>query len=316
MKRRGFTLTELLVVMAIIALLATIAVPTSSRMMAMGRRTVCASNLSNLMRMIVSAQQISRATGKLPPEETPFMKVEFWPQRVAAEYVGQPLEAQRLFQCPESTEGFSLGHPPLIYRSGMWRDRFIPFDPEEFLCCSRTGVDEDGEPYTEYCIEENIGVKAKWTHQECCGQPSWSTNDGIWRVYDRVDSDGTRTVILTYYDCSWPNELWINGEFYAGDLANKVGMQIKFRDVYTNYGYNALLGSDHSVSPDTIVAMDYNGLRINPRDLDIIDRLNDLGTARHLGMINVLTADTAVRSLSPADLYPDIDDHQWTPAAD
>ena len=314
MKRNAFTLTELLVVLAILALLATIAVPTSSRMMALGRRAICANNLSQLMRFIISGQQISRATGKLPPEETPFMAKHFWPSRVAAEYTGSALEAERLFQCPDSLSGFSTGPPPLMYRSGIsWE--LMPFDPSSFHCCSREGIDDDGEPYTEYCIEENPRVQSKWTHQDCCGVTAWSTNDGIWRVYDRVENR-MRTVVLTYYNCGKPNQLWVNGEFYADALANKVGMTLKFRDAYTNYGYNALLGEDHVVGPDTIVLMDSNNGLVDPESLDIIADLNHPDTARHLGKMNVLTADAAVRVLSPADLYPDIDDHQWTPAVD
>ena len=310
-RRQGFSLTELLVAMAILAALASIAIPVSGRMMALGRQTVCASNLSNLMRMIISAQQLPRAIGKLPQTETPFMEKHYWPSRVAAEYSGSALEAERLFQCPESLHGFSKGLPPLTYLSGIsWE--FMPFDPSSFHCCSREGIDDDGEPYTEYCIEENPRVQSKWTHQDCCGVTAWSTNDGIWRVYDRVENR-MRTVVLTYYNCGKPNQLWVNGEFYADALANKVGMTLKFRDAYTNYGYNALLGEDHVVGPDTIVLMDSNNQHIDPEDLDIIADLNHPDTARHLGKINVLTADSAVRTVSPTDLYPDINPGSWTP---
>ena len=314
-KHNGFSLTELLVVMAILALLASITVPASSRMMAMGRRAICANHLGQLMNMIVSAQQLSRATGKLPPEETPFMAKHFWPHRVAAEYAGPPNEAQRLFQCPDSLSGAALGHPPLIYRSGIDPNMFVPFDPEHIQCCSRRGIDEVGEPYTEYCVEENPDYPGKWNHGPCCGSPGYSINDGIWRVYDRIE-EGMRTVILTYYSCPQPNELWINGEFYTGDMASKVGMTLKFRDVYTNYGYNALLGYDHIVAPDTVILMDSDNVHVDPEDLGIIDDLNSLGVARHLGKINVLTADAAVRTVSPTDLYPDISPAPWTPALD
>ena len=132
MRRNGFSLTELLVVLAIISLVATIAVPTSSRMMAMGRQTVCQNHLNQMMNMVVSAQTLSRANGTLPANETPFMTKEYWPQRVAAEYPGTPKEAQRIFQCPDSLSQFAVGLPPLQYLSGMnWK--FMPFDPESFV---------------------------------------------------------------------------------------------------------------------------------------------------------------------------------------
>ena len=47
-RRRGFTLVELLVVMAIIALLVSMLVPNLSRMMELARRTQCATNLKSL----------------------------------------------------------------------------------------------------------------------------------------------------------------------------------------------------------------------------------------------------------------------------
>jgi prepilin-type N-terminal cleavage/methylation domain-containing protein len=313
-RRRGFSLTELLVVMAILAALATIAVPASSRMMALGRQVVCANNLSQLMRMIISAQQLSRAEGKLPPEETPFMAKHFWPTRIVAEFSGSALEAERLFLCPDSLTGFSTGPPPLMYRSGISKE-LMPFDPSSFHCCTREGIDEAGEPYIEYCIEENPLVESKWSHMDCCGAAAWSANDGIWRVYNRVDN-GLRTVILTYYDCGKPNQLWVNGEFYADNLATKVGMTLKFRDTYTNYGYNALLGEDRVVGPDTFVLMDSYHVHIDPEDPDIIADLNHPDTARHLGRINVLTADAAVRTVSPANLYPDLHPAPWSPAID
>ena len=314
MRRKGFSLTELLVVLAILALLASIAIPTSGRMMALGRQTICADHLSQLMRLIISAQQLGRTSGMLPQTETPFMEKHFWPERPAASLPDRLQQVQRLFGCPEAFEPLWGEAPPLMYKSGM-NHQFMPFDPDSFHCCSRKGVNSDGEPYTEYCIEENPHVESKWSHADCCGEPSWSTNDGIWRVYDRP-VEGMRVVILTYYNCGWPNELWINGKFYAGNLASQVGMTIKFREVYTNYGYNALLGTDHIVSPDTIVLMDSNRLHVDPEDVDIIANLNHFDTARHLGKVNVLNADGAVRTVSPTDLYPDINPGSWTPALD
>jgi len=307
-------MTELLVVLAIMALLASIAVPTSVRIMAIGRRTLCANNLSQIMRMIISGQQLPQTTGGLPTSLAPFMRQEYWPTRVAAEYNGNPQEALRLFNCPAGLGQHAMGLPPLEYLSGMsWE--FMPFDPASFHTCSREGIDEFGKRYTEFCIEENPWVESKWTHEPCCGQPSWSTNDGIWRVYEDLD-EGLRTVILTYYDCWWPNEIYHNSNFYAKNLAEKVGMTLKFRDVYTNYGYNTLLGWQEDVSQDTIVVMDFNKLYIEPDGLDIMDDLHNIDTARHLGKVNALMADAAVRIVDPSDLYPDVDDHYWTPAAD
>ena len=315
MMRKGFSLTELLIVIAIIGLLVSIAVPATARYAAVARQAVCANNLSQLMKLILATQYSRRQSGQTGVSEPLFAKKEFWPGQLAAEHMGGKHRSDPLFLCPDGISAFGTGAPPLLYRSGIDRNRFIPFDATEFLCASRRGVSASGEPYTEYVIEENPGVQSKWDHGPCCGQPSWSTNDGIWRVYDRAE-DGMRTVELLYYDCGWPNELWVHGRFHWGNLASHVNEVLKFRDVITNYGYNVMASEATMVSPDTIVLMDFNYLYVDVQVSDITSDLNDLDTARHLGKINVLRATGAVKAVGPASLYPELNPAPWTPEAD
>jgi len=314
MTRRAFTLVELLVVLALIALVASLAIPTASRGLAVGRRTLCANNLHHLIFAIESTQYVRRRRGDEGDAQRPFFRKEHWPNTV----VGETGIMSPVYRCPDGlgNSTFSTALPPLMYRSGIDRNRFVPFDGSQFLCCSRRGEDESGEPYTEYCIEENPWVESKWTHAPCCGQPSWSTNDGIWRVYDRIDEEGFQEVILMDYDCWWPNELWLNGELAWDSLIGKVGQSLKFQAIGTNYGYNSLLGHSQSVDPTTIVLADFNYLYIDPDDLDIISDLSCLETARHLGRINVLTGDGAVADVGPPTIYPDLNRDPWTPEDD
>ncbi|HDZ22399.1 hypothetical protein LCGC14_0303670 [marine sediment metagenome] len=315
MKRKGFSLTELLIVIAIIGLLVSIVVPATARYAAVARRVVCASNLSHLMKLIVATQSSRRQSGLAQFAEPLFAKKEFWPGQLAAEIMHGKHESNPLFLCPDGISAFGNGAPPLLYRSGIDPNKFIPFDATEFLCASRRGVSASGESYTEYVIEENPGVQSKWDHSPCCGQPSWSTNDGIWRIYDRAE-DGMRTVELIYYECYWPNELWVNGEFHWKNLASHVNEVLKFRDVITNYGYNVMASEAPTVSPDTIVLMDFNYLYVDAQAEDITLDLNDLDTARHLGKINVLYASGAVKAIGPASIYPELNPGPWTPEAD
>jgi hypothetical protein len=210
-----------------------------------------------------------------------------------------------------SSHGY--GDPPLEFWSGISRG-VMPFDPTSFHCDIRRG-EEGGKAYTEYVIEENPSVKSKWNHQSCCGVASWSTNDGIWRIYDEAE-DGLRTIVLTYYDCGWPNELWVNGSFYWDNLSGHVGEVLKFKDVVTNYGYNGTLGESINVSADTVVLMDFNYLHIDPTAPDITTDLNSLDVVRHFGKANVAYASGAVMAVGPASLYPAIDNSAWTPEAD
>ena len=313
MNRRAFSLLELLIVIAVISLLATIAGPSFSRSFAMARRTICTNNLSKLMQLTILSNQGGRISGQTAMSDPAFMKQEFWPTRPAAEIPGTRERASRLFLCPDGLTVFGASIPPLEYYSAIMRG-MMPFDPTSFHCAARRG-EEGGKEYTEYVIEENHDVKSKWNHESCCGVAAWSTNDGIWRVYDDVE-EGLRTIILTYYDCGWPNELWINGDFYWNNLSSHVGEVLKFKDVGTNYGYNGLLGETAIVSPDTVVLMDFNSVHIDPAAMDITGELNHLNTARHFGKANVAYAGGAVMSVGPADLYPDIDDSPWTPQRD
>ena len=310
--KRGFTLVELLVVLGVLAMLVAITVPVTTRGFALARRSLCASNLRQLSTMIATTVQ-NKWNQHGVNAQTPFLDKDYWPGMVAAEV---DVAMSGVFMCPETASASSSGHPNIMYRSGIDLSVFVPFNPSEFLCASRRGVDQAGEPYTEYVIEENPGVKSKWSHQDCHGVASWSTNDGIWRVYDRIDEEGMRTVTLVYYDCWWPNELWINGEFVWDNLGAHVGVPLKFKDVGTNYGYNVYLSDAPTVTSDTIVLMDYDYLHVDPDDPAIVDRLSGPEAARHLDMLNDLTVDGAVNTVGPASLYPDLNPDPWTPELD
>jgi hypothetical protein len=195
----------------------------------------------------------------------------------------------------------------------------VPFDPEEYCCCYQRGVDEFGEPYGEYCIEDNPGYEAKWSHEYCCGVAAWSTNDGIWRVYDKLEEGNLRKVVLTFYDCSWKNEIYNNDgtkliEGYLQDAP--IPMTFYFKEVYTSYGYNVTLEDEYTVAGDTVVLVDFKDYLIDPADPLLPEDLNDPDSARHLGKHNVLYADESVRVVGTASLYPSINPDQWTPEFD
>jgi len=306
MTRRAFTITELLVVLALVAVLVSLIVPSAIRGVAVARRTICARNLSQLMTLIVAAQKTRRDDLGALPEETRLLRPSAWPAHAVQQ---EPNE--RVFLCPEDP-GRLPGLPPIMYFSGI-SFQYVPFDPAHFSCCTRTGEDDKG-PYTEYCIEENPLTESKWSHRGCCGWPQWSTNDGIWRVYDNTVR-GVRELVLTHYHCTLPNRLWVAGKEYD-NLSGRIGMSIYFTDIATSYGYNMWLDDGPELAGDTIVLADFDGEHIDPEDPEIIADLSDVETARHLGRINALTADGAVRPVSPPAIYPDFNLAPWTPAAD
>lgn len=320
MKHRAFTLVELLIVLTIIALLAGITVPAASRSTELARRTVCATNLSNLSKLLVTFQLYRRGKDELVATLGPLPEKGCWPQRIGAYRQAGDILKDPLFICPSENKTFGGGISPMLYWSPdgfTGRGRFIPFDPDDFSCASRRGTDENG-PYTEYCCEDNKYVEAKWGHGDCCGQPKWSWDDGIWRIPDAADEDGYRVITLLDYQCSgnWDNQLWIGEELVWTDFFSHIGDSFRYRDVVTNYGYNVDVGGTAAVSPDTVVLLDYNYVFADQSELTMPADLSSSQTARHFGKMNVLYASGAVRVVGPTELYPDADPTPWTSAAD
>jgi prepilin-type N-terminal cleavage/methylation domain-containing protein len=328
MKRRAFTLTELLTVVGVIGLLLSVVVASYPSVFATARRITCANNLHQLYTLVRLTRNELAENGEHTVQNSDFLHTIQWPERVYQSGDQKP----DLFLCDSAVEGVDSfdeeavhglmpSVPTVVYRSGMYKNVYVPFDPNEFLCVSRRGVDEHGEPYVEYCVEENAGVEAKWEYA-LPGHPEFSTNDGIWRVYNE-GSSGRRRMILVHYDCGWPNELYVNGEKYGDTMYQLQGMTIYFNDYVTSYGYNALLQYASGVSGDTIVLLDYadadptrggNAVHADPNDPDIDANL-DAG-ARHNGKLNVLFAHGGVETREPLDLYPQLDGAPWTPEAD
>ncbi len=308
----GFSLVEMLVVLAVLGLLVSIAMPTYYAMEARGRQTLCMNNLRELGKALEMTQQNIGQRREMFQSPALFLDPIHWPRRVYAE---NQLPAG-LFMCPEDPHVAGGEEVQLLYKLPQSvGGAFVPFDDTHYQCASRRGVDEEGEPYTEYVFEDNPGWHdSRWDHGPCCGHPEYSTNDGIWRVYDKGRA-GQRRVILTHFDCYWTNSLYVNGELYATDLWECLGMTIWFDDPMTSYGYNRQLDDQYAVAPDTVVLLDYKDVHVDPfDDLEIQSRLDDSG--RHNGYHNVLYARGNVERAATVDLYPDIDPTPWTVADD
>ena len=101
MTRKGFSLAELLIVIAIIGLLVSIGVPATARYAAVARQAVCANNLSQLMKLILATQYSRRQSGQTRVSEPLFAKKEFWPGQLAAEHMGGKRRSDPLFLCPD-----------------------------------------------------------------------------------------------------------------------------------------------------------------------------------------------------------------------
>ncbi len=103
MKCRGFTLTEVMVAIAIVAILAGIAYPVSRSMIERANESVCLQNLGaigaglqNYLRDNGDRMPVMQAARKSKSEDAPVMDV------VLMEYVGN----SAIFHCPSGTKEF------------------------------------------------------------------------------------------------------------------------------------------------------------------------------------------------------------------
>ncbi len=310
MKRNGFSLIELMVVMGVLGLLTSLAVTGYPQAVGVARRSACQANLRSLRVILQSVHEDERQRGDGHSTEEAYVASYKWPGTVAAE--ANELGA---FMCPEDPIG-SVGnsHPPLAFRTGLYPHPLVPFDPSHYNCVMRTGVTAEGEPYTEYCVEDNTPVEAMWEY--ALGVKEFSTNDGVWRVYDNPSAGGRRKVVLVWYTCNWNNQIWVDGEHHKDLRLGSEGLTFYYDSATTSYGFNEDLNDQTTVSEDTIVLLDYPEARVDASQSEIYEELGGGGGARHFGKHNVLYAGGAVKTVGPASLYPDINMSQWTSALD
>ncbi len=309
MKRKAFSLLELLVVLGVLGVLISMVTMGYPRVVGIARQVACKANLRSLSVMLRTSRESQREQRQWQSGRPPFVKMYKWPGTVAAE--SGMMHGGEVFICPSTEVGGDSGleMPPLLYRTAHRHRPFLPYDPTHFSCVMRKGIDEDGQPYTEYCIEDNLDVKAEFEY--AMGHVEFSKNDGIWRIFDRPIG-GRKKVELMYFTCTWDNSLYVDGEFYTDLYGSTVGMTLYFDWATTSYAYNADLEDDFTVGDDTIVLIDYPEAYVDATESEIYAGLASPESSRHLGKHNVLHASGSAETVGTTSLYPDIDMGQWT----
>jgi len=343
MKRKAFTLVELMVVIAVIALLVAILLPSMSSVMSVTRATICKSNLNKLGQAFSLASG-SRAVsggggagfgtaGVLFPYPEPML----WP--------GVPKEAVAdtvIFKCPEEPAKDSGGNVQDMFALLEYRNRYGSFKMNNvggkaFLYISRTGVDTQYGPYTEFMFQndDNNGQFEKMDFN------GWWETDGYVRIYHSgycwVPASMPQEERYKYPgagDPGYPDKLnsdpdtdqiWFRGKpaFGAdGQVStnrdnNRPGYKLADWSVWkTNYGISSVV-YQYSYGAKALLLVDYPELIVDlEAPLAVDTKLSGgvgVGGARHLGKVNGLLADGTVTANMPLNISPRLRPEAWAP---
>ncbi len=315
MKRIGFTLVEMLVVIAIIALLLVILVPALHTGRSLARQAVCAVNLRHISQGFVSHKSQQRVVG---------MRVAWFPP--ARHWPGVPQEAVEnvgVFICPEAV-GKITGSYDLDGMFFLVRNRGLEVGIGgveglgQMWVGTRRGKDNRGE-YLEIGLDDNSVVTASYLDND--------GHDGILRIYDQLPG-GKVIAVIWKYSCGESNCVMYFGEplfpddnyadpndphhGWLGPGTTKNGMEVPLVGSASNYGINRQ--AEHfEYGQDKILVLDYDKRVADPDRSNTQELLHE--AARHLGVINVLFADGAVDSRGPTHIDPKLpgNDRIWYP---
>jgi prepilin-type N-terminal cleavage/methylation domain-containing protein len=305
MKRRAFTLIEVLVVISVIALLVGILMPSLGKLKAVGVSAKCKRNLKDigLSFTLAKASQDCNTMGGGYPDS------KYWPETPY-----QWNQVDSIYQCPSvTTADFTETAPPASTQDVMGRFQyFSPMgktDGTGLLRSFTSGASvitrrgqENGRWYTEYLVENDGSA------------PSWDRDDdGIWRLWDIAKGE-KRKFTLMHYHCGWWNGLYMDGKpYWPHPLTTHVNDSVMFAAVYTDYGINKNSGQLSLASGDKILVLDFNGTIADPGSSASEFNSKLLRSARHDGKINVLFGNHSVDTFGPTELSPLINPRIWRP---
>jgi len=288
-RKHGFTLVEVLLVIAILGLLAGMLFPAFRRSRAKGRQLGCASNLHQIG-VAWACHMADDETSKARPLIGPGWAGEL------LTYLHSP----EIMICP-GDRGFEGGTAGDAGRSGLagmvvnvWGLYDMPL--EEGPLTRREGLSE-----TSYILRfEDMRPDGG----------DMDFNDLVLRI-DEL-SDGRVRISVVSIEAGYHfSLLGADRQVLLHDLHQHVGESIVVSSVKTSYGINSMV---RSLEPGarSILLLDY------PKDVadcagpdamddwdDWADRTGLPSFARHLGRCNVLFADGSLQALSPVDIDPD-----------
>ncbi len=344
MKHKAFTLVELMVVIAIIALLVAVLMPSLSSVLSLTRATICMNNLNKLGQAFAldsGTRAVSGGGGAGTSVAVfPYPDSMLWPG-VPKESVADPV----IFVCPEDDskknasvlDMFSL----LEYRNAYGSFKMNNVGGKAFLYISQTGTDSIGGPFTEFLLQDDNNNG----QFELMGFNKWWDTDGFVRVYHSgyawvpavIPADEKA---LRYPNAGGPgyneqqnrcpfgeqNAIFFRGKpaFGAtGDVAEVRGQKDRpgfklwdWMPWLTNYGISSGV-YQYAYGAKALLLVDYPELIVDldaPLDVDTkLAGKAGVGGARHLGKVNSLSADGSVTANMPLNISPRLHIEAWAP---
>jgi prepilin-type N-terminal cleavage/methylation domain-containing protein len=313
MKRKAFTLVEVLVVIAVIALLVMILMPSYQQAAAMTRATLCRNNLAKLSTAF--ATHASGASARTLKGTFSLPTADLWP--------GVPFSVcpvKTVFICPEKEEKSSYSMPTnplegLVYvnKNPVTCEAFsIDFRetgvPGVMHFGTRRGRDSRGD-YIEVGTDDNEVVTAAYMNND--------GHDGLMRIY--LLSTGEVIIKLMQYSCGESNCILYHGkplfpdnvhtnptdQYYGwmGPGTSKVGQEVMLsRGMQCSYGINERSGELH-YGDSRVLLVDYDKVIVDLSNAEC-PKLLSTAAQRHLGKLNMLLTDGAVRPTGPTQLDP------------
>ncbi|MBT3201128.1 MAG: prepilin-type N-terminal cleavage/methylation domain-containing protein [Phycisphaerales bacterium] len=334
MERKAFTLIELMVVIAIIALLVMISVPAVQSAMGTYRSTQCANNLKRLGEGFFTASDtLAMSTGpialKAPGAAGLYPSAMIWPS-----IPHNVVEDIELFKCPEAevVQSSVMGSlASLEYESPHGR---YPLDTIGNGECykSRRGRNSKGE-YTDYMMQDDEGTGGQYAQMSFNG---WVDTDGVARVYDSgeiyifkdmiKDTAGSVPAWTNNGGPGWPSrvntcgnmnniryldELSLEGNGRMQDARGKSFRLHDWGERMTNYGMSTE-AYKYGTGAGAIVLTDYTSTIV---DLDRRQEAQEflVQSARHFGRVNYLLSDGSVGNDAPLEISPLTNIPAWRP---
>jgi len=335
MKREAFTLVELLVVIALIALLAVLLMPTFNSAITNYHDTQCKNNLKRLSDGFVLASDAMTSPGALevraPDAKGLFPTGMVWPS-IPSNVIDE--DNILLFQCPEDEvkQSSVVGSLATVeYESPYGR---YPLDTIGNGNCykSRRGRNAKG-PYTEFIMQDDEGTGGQYAQMSFTG---WIDTDGVARIYDSGEILIFSEMISQTEGCvpawsnnsgpGWPNRVNTCGNMnsirYMGEpsLGGDGRMQsargktfklMNWGEKMTNYGINTY-AYRYSSGAGCIVLMDYQESMADPSSPQTTEQLL-IQSARHFGRVNYLLSDGSVKTDTPMEISPRFNLGLWRP---